>query len=229
MNNPRPSKSVPVAVAESPPMIRSRSLIPRLLMVAFLGGVSCSGCASPYYTDRGALIGGLTGAGAGALIGEGSGDALPGAVLGGALGAVAGGALGANMDEIEARNRARIEQQMARPVSAGAATIDDVIAMHEAGVDEELIVGHIRSHGVARRPQAADLIALQERDVPKRVISALQSAPPPNERVAQSYAPPPVIVEEHYWDGPYYRPYRHHHHHHPHPGWGFSYHHYDGW
>lgn len=187
---------------------------------------------SPYYADRGAMIGGLTGAGAGALIGSDGGNAVPGAVLGGALGAVAGGALGANMDEIEANNRARIQDQMQRPVVAGAVSLEEVISMHEAGVDEESIVTHIRANGAARRPQANDLIYLKERGVGKRVIAALQSSPPPN-AIVRRQSPPVVIVEDHYvedhyWDGPYW-PYHRRHRHHPRGGWGVSYEHHDGW
>jgi hypothetical protein len=189
-----------------------------------------SGCASPYYADQGALLGGLGGAGVGALVGHAVGHTGAGALIGAGVGALSGGAVGAGLDEIEARNRAQIEAHMQRRVAAGAVSFGDVIAMTEAGVDEDLIVTHIRANGVSRRPATEDLITLQERGVSKRVISALQTAPSPSETVVHHARTAPVIIEEHYYEDPWW-PHRHYyHHHHGHPGRvgvGISYH--SGW
>jgi hypothetical protein len=193
------------------------------LSLLLLPALFSTGCNSPYYADRGALFGGLTGAGVGALVGKATGNTGAGAVIGAGLGAITGSAVGASLDEIEARNRAEIEARLGRPVAAGAVTMDDVIAMTAAGVDEQVIVTHVQSNGVVRPLQTADLIFLKERGVSGRVIQAMQE--PPRQVVVRQ--PPPVIVEEHYYGGPWgcYPRYHHHHHHRPRVGFGFSYHH----
>jgi hypothetical protein len=93
-----------------------------------------------------------------------------------------------------------------------------VIAMTRAGVNEELIVNHVRAHGMAAPLQSGDLIILQQQGVSPRVVAAMQ-VPPQAPVVYQGAAPvvyqpapQPVIVEE-YWGprgGYYYRypPYR---------------------
>ncbi len=190
-------------------------------------GLAAAGCRSPYHADRGALTGGLLGAGTGAILGEVISDKPgAGAAIGAGIGAVTGGLIGNGLDEVEAKNRAMIAQQMGRPVRPGAVSIDDVVAMTRAGVAEELIVNHVRNNGVARPLQSSDLIVLQQQGVSTRVIAAMQeppaaAAPAP---VIVEPAPAPVIVEEyHYgpaWGPPRYwhRPCR------PRPGvsWGIS-------
>jgi hypothetical protein len=87
---------------------------------------------------------------------------------------------------------------MGRPVSAGAVTTDDVIAMTRAGVAEENIITHVRSHGMVAPLQATDLVVLSQQGVSPRVIQTMQQPP-------QVAGPPvvvrgasPVIVEEYY-------------------------------
>ncbi|MFZ5830797.1 MAG: glycine zipper domain-containing protein [Planctomycetota bacterium] len=193
------------------------------------------GCASPYRADQGALFGGLLGAGTGAVIGNALGNTGAGAAIGAGVGALSGAAVGSELDSIEAQNRAMIAQQMGRQVSAGAVTFQDVIAMTQAGVNEELIVNHVRAHGVATPLQASDIIMLQQQQVSARVIAAMQetrapaaaSAPP----VVYQQVPQPVIVEEHIYGGPYWGPprcyhppVRRYHRHSPGVTWGFSFH-----
>lgn len=176
--------------------------------------LSC-GCQSPYHADQGALFGGLVGAGTGAIIGNQLGSPGAGAAIGGAVGTLTGATVGSELDHIEARNAANmaaIEQRLGRQVAAGAATVDDVIAMTNAGVDEELIVNHIRLNGATMRLQAADVISLQQQGVSKRVIAALQAPPAPQQQmtsapmVVQSSAPPPIIVEEYHYGPPWWSP-----------------------
>jgi len=198
-----------------------------LLLVCLLA----AGCRSPYYGDRGALLGGLTGAAVGGAIGEDSGNALPGALIGTAVGAVTGGAIGDSIDADLARSRAEVEARMGRQMS-GAVTPDDVVAMTRAGLSEDVIATHIRANGVAQVPQVNDLIYLRNQGVGDFVIKALQQAPPPGGAVA--YGPPlpreQVIVEHHYggpWCAPAPAPFFHYHGHgHRHRGrthWGFSF------
>jgi hypothetical protein len=188
-----------------------------------------AGCHSPYYADRGALFGGLTGAGVGALVGEASGNAGAGAVIGTALGAVTGAAVGEGIDADLARSRAEIEARMGRQMQ-GAVTPQDVIAMTQAGLSDDVIVTHVRANGVAQPLAVNDLIGLRNMGVRDSVINAMQQTPPRNAQVAPAYAvyPPPapgVIVQHHYapWCPPP-APFVHYHHH-PRRGkvsWGFS-------
>jgi len=179
----------------------------------------CSGCESPYHADRGALFGGLTGAGIGALVGHAVGNTGAGAAIGAGVGALSGAAVGAEMDQEEAVNRARIQQQLAQQPPPGSVTVNEVVAMVHSGVSEDLVVNHVRSHGMATPVQSGDLIMLQQQQVPVSVIRAMQECPP---RTRVVVAPPPVLVEEYYdpW-GPhcYYHP---HYYPRSHVSWGIS-------
>ncbi len=99
-----------------------------------------------------------------------------------------------------------IAQQLGRQVSASAVTPNDVIAMTRGGVNEELIVNHIRSHGTAAPLQPNDLITLQQQGVTPRVIATMQACPPPAPQpVVVEQAPPPVVVQTYpygYWGPP---------------------------
>ncbi len=196
--------------------------------------LAIAGCNSPYYADRGALFGGLLGAGTGAIVGDALGNAGAGAALGAGVGALSGAAVGESLDEIEARNRAMIAAQLGHEVRAGAVTVDDVVMMSEAGVDDELIINHIRANGMARVPGPHELVNLKNSGVSTAVIRAMQE--PPRRRsetvVIEKPAPAPVIVEEYHCGPPWYRrpPYHHYHyryrhrHRGPRVGWGFSFH-----
>ncbi len=185
-----------------------------LLTVSLLVIALLDGCQSPYKSDQGALFGGLLGAGTGAAVGSAVHNPLAGAAIGAGVGALSGAAVGSALDEQDARNRAMIAQQYGRPISPNPVTVPDVINMTRAGVDEELIFNHVRTHGVAAPIQAQDVIVLQQQNVSKRVIAIMQEPPvvQPQPMVIQQ-APPPVVVEEYpyvhaYWGPPYY--YRRH-------------------
>ena len=172
--------------------------------------LTASGCQSDSsHAEKGALFGGLLGAGTGAAIGAATGHAGTGAAIGAGVGALSGAAIGSGQDEIEARNRAQIEAQLGRRVAAGSVTVGEVVAMTRAQVNDDLIINHIRAHGMVAPPGTNDLIALQQSGVSPRVVQAMQEAPPPRTVVVEE-APPPVIVEG-YYGRPYY--------HHPHPYW----------
>jgi hypothetical protein len=187
-------------------MTSSRLFLPTafILIISLIGG-----CQSPYKSDQGALMGGVLGAGTGAAIGSACHNPLAGAAIGAVGGTIAGAAVGSALDEQDARNRAMIAQRLGHQVSGNPVTIPDVINMTRAGVDEELIVNHVRIHGMAAPLQAQDVIFLQQQGVSKRVIVAMQEPPRQTQQavVVQQAAPPPVIVEEYppyYWDRPYY-------------------------
>jgi hypothetical protein len=75
-------------------------------------------------------------------------------------------------------------------------------------VSDEVIATHVRTHGVARPLETADLILLQNNHVSAPVIRAMQE-PPLQQPVVVQGAPPPVVVQEYYGPPPYgyYRPY----------------------
>lgn len=151
-------------------------------------------------------MGGVGGAALGAAVGEALDNPLAGALVGGAAGTMVGASVGNAIDEAEARNRALIEQQLNRKVRTGAVTVDQVIELSVAGVEDQLIINHIRAHGVATPPQAQDLILLQKNGVSSRVISAMQNPPEPQtqqvvvekERPVYIREPAPVVVEHRY-------------------------------
>ena len=198
-----------------------------LLMVGLTAG-----CRSPYRADRGALFGGLLGAVPGAIIGDQLGNAGAGAAIGAGIGALGCAAIGSELDQIEAQNRAMIAAKLGREVPAGHVSFDDVVAMSQAGVDDELIVNHIRAHGMVSPPGTSDLISLKESNVSTAVIRAMQEpprAPASRPVVVRETVPPPVIVEQYHYGppviwGPSYnhRPYYHQ----PprsHLNWGFTF------
>lgn len=207
--NPRRAKRLPTAI------------LGRVLGGVLLLGI-LAGCASWNHTDRGALTGGLLGAGTGAIIGSTTGHAGAGTAIGTGLGTLAGALVGSELDEMEAKNRAMIAQQLGRPMGPGAVSIEDVVAISQAGVSEELIINHIRANGVTRALTVNDLILLQQQGVSTRVIAAMQEAGqsrPPGPAAVQvvpSPAPTPVIVEEYHY-GPWWGPPAFRWHYHPGP------------
>jgi outer membrane protein with glycine zipper len=182
------------------------SFVPALVVLTAL----VAGCQSPYYADRGAMAGGVTGAGVGALVGEASGHPGAGALVGAGVGALTGGLIGSGMDDVDARNQARFAAAAAASQPPpGAVTVNEVMTMSRSGVDEELIANHVRANGVARPLQANELIMLQQQGVSKRVIEALQTTPA---RMAPMIAqPPPMMVPPYYYPPP------------PPPYWGYGY------
>ena len=190
------------------------------------------GCASPQYADRGALFGGLTGAGVGALVGNAAGNTGAGAAIGTAVGALTGAAVGDSIDADLARSKAEIEARMGRQMQ-GAVTPQDVVAMTQAGLSDDVIVTHIRANGMAQPLQVNDLISLRNMGVRDAVINAMQQSPPRLAQAAQptavypAYAAPaPVVVAPYYpvW-GPPPPPFGFHYHQHGRRGrvgWGVS-------
>ena len=185
--------------------------------------VSATGCRSPYHADQGALGGGLLGAATGAVVGDAVGNTAGGAAIGAGLGALTGAAIGQGMDEVEANNRAMIEQQMGRALAAGSVTPQEVIAMSQSGVDNSLIVNHIRANGMIAPPQSGDLIMLKQQGVGAEVIAAMQASPPRPQQVVVQPAVRPVVVEEyHYGPGYYGPPRRYYRHRGPSVHWSYS-------
>lgn len=166
------------------------------------------GCETASHAEKGTLLGGLGGAGIGALVGEAVGKPGPGAAIGAGVGALTGAAIGNGMDEVEARNRAMIEAKLQRRVAPGAVTIDDVVNMVRSGVADDVIVNHIRYHGMVRQLEATDLIALQQQGVSPTVVKAMQEYSSPQRETVVLEQPPPrsTVVEHYYYRDPYWGP-----------------------
>ena len=175
-------------------------------LVALL--LAAAGCQSPYAADRGALYGGVGGAGVEALVGNAVGHPGVGALVGAGVGAASGAAIGGAIDQSEARNRALIESRLGRPLAPGAVNVGDVVSMSRAGVPEQVMITQIQTHGIAAPLQTNDLILLQQQGVSPRVIQVMQTpvvpaglpvvmAPPPQPVVYAAgppiYGPPPPV------------------------------------
>ena len=161
-----------------------------LLALLFSTLASPSFGQDPYhYRDRGLALGAIIGGLTGGAIGKNNGNTAAGAAIGVAAGALGGVALGDSMDTDVARNQAMAQQQFARQQynaqMSRAVRIEDVIAMSQANLSDNVMITHIHSVGVAYRPQPNDLITLSQSGVPDSVIRAMQTAP-------LATAPPPV-------------------------------------
>jgi outer membrane protein with glycine zipper len=196
-------------------MIRIVAFSPALALLAVLA----TGCQTNSNAENGALFGGGTGALLGGIIGHQFHNTAAGAVIGAGAGAVTGAVVGNKIDESEARNRALIEARLGHPVSPGAVSIDDVIAMNKAGVNEDVIVSHVNNNGITRPLNTADITYLTQNGVTPRVIQTMQNpahqAAPPVV-VEGAPPPPPVVVApayyyDPYWGPRYYRPYPYYH------------------
>ena len=201
------------------------------ILLSLLASVSFG--QSPYqHRKEGLALGALVGALTGGAIGKNNGETAAGAVIGAAVGGLTGAAIGDSVDQDIAYNRAIAQQQMNAQL-ARAVSVNDVLAMSQAGLSESVIVTDIMSNGVAYRPQRADLIMMSNSRVGDAVIRAMQTAPlatapPPapvyrNNVVVERYhyiAPPPVYPS---WQYRHYRP--HPRYHQPGVHWGFSFSH----
>jgi hypothetical protein len=134
-----------------------------------------TGCSNLPGSDKqqGAVIGGASGAAVGAAVSK---NRALGAVIGGAVGAAGGYVIGANKDKItgkddnEAATAARkAEESPATPQEAktattadvnadGFVTLDEVVAMEQAGLTDEEIVSRLKTTN-----QIFDLTAEQKR------------------------------------------------------------------
>jgi hypothetical protein len=154
--------------------------------------ISTTGCEQLPGSDeaQGAAIGGLTGAAAGALIG-GEDNRLLGALIGGALGAGGGYIIGANKDRITGNDRdaaqaaatkagstpATAEQAMNAETADlnkdGFVTMDEVVAMHNAGLTKEQMIDKLRATGQVFELTAEQRSYLRTHGVSEDVIDAM--------------------------------------------------------
>lgn len=142
------------------------------------------GCSNLPGSDKqqGTAIGGATGAAVGAAVAKE--NRVLGAIIGGAVGAAGGYVIGANSDKILGRDADSVEEanetSQESPVTPEAAktattadvnnngfvTLDEVVAMEQAGLGDEEIISRLQATG-----QVFDLSAEQERYLLDRGVS----------------------------------------------------------
>ena len=99
------------------------------------------------------------------MVGNAVGDTAAGALIGAGVGALGGAAVGSAIDEVQAQNRAELAAVMGRQVQPGAATIEEVVAMSQQGVDaaaDPELRAHLR-HGAAADGRRRHLPAQRRR------------------------------------------------------------------
>jgi hypothetical protein len=176
-------------------------------------------CFGQTHTDRGAVLGGVTGALAGAGIGKHNDETAAGALIGGAVGLLTGATIGNAMDDRDRRawaSQQYYQQQRAQQYAHTVST-HDVVSMTRNGVGPDVIINQIRQYGVQRSLTVQDVIALHRQGVDESVISAMQQAGEEPDLVpvpARPVVRRPVIVEEYHYVEPV--PYWHHRHYVPH-------------
>ncbi len=89
----------------------------------------------------------------------------------------------------DARNRQAMEQVTGRPVQARPVTVHDVIGWKQAGVSDENIITHIRTHGLYQPIQTQEELQLQNNGVSTTVIRAMREHPYPK---VDAPTPPPA-------------------------------------
>ncbi len=141
-------------------------------------GLSVTGCMSPDgrpdYTASGALAGGATGA----VLGSMTRHHEAGALVGGAVGAVVGGLIGHGMDqEQEAMLRAQAPQTLQRIEQGVPLTVEDVKALVNAGIGDDLIISQIRNSRTVYRLSTADIIDLKNAGASDVIIDFMINTP----------------------------------------------------
>jgi hypothetical protein len=192
--------------------MRIRSLCVLLLFVSLGAGLS----RAQTHTERGAVLGGVTGALAGAAIGDHNDETAAGALIGGAVGLITGATIGKSADQREARAQA-YQQHRLRQLSRAVSPVD-VVTMSRNGLSDLVIINHIRENGVRQNLEVGDVISLHQQGVSEAVITAMQQGRLAGSARVPHYPPAsaPVVVEQHYVSpAPYYWPPRVHYWHHP--------------
>jgi surface antigen len=118
-------------------------------------------------TGTGVIAGSIAGAGAGSLIAGGQG-----ALIGGAVGAIGGGLLGAYLDDQDRKNMERSSPRTIDRMDRGEPlTINDVIKLSQARVDEGTIIQYIRDTNSSYDLSQSQIRRLQDAQVSQRVIN----------------------------------------------------------
>src|SRR5262245_33790549 len=169
-------------------------MIKRYCTIGMVGAllVAATGCQNMPGDERsqGAVIGGVSGAAVGAAVG-GSENRLLGALLGGAIGAGGGYLIGANWDKItgkdshgaqaaarEAQSNPATVQDAQRATTAdlnadGFVTLDELVAMEQAGFSDEKILQRLRATDQIFELTEQQKNHLRSRGVSENIIAQL--------------------------------------------------------
>jgi hypothetical protein len=150
--------------------MRLSLFLPTLILPLFIGCAGFGNTNTATETTTGAVIGGITGA----LIGEHNDDPLAGAIIGTTAGALLGNATGQVNDRIDAKIAASEQAYQEHAV-----TLNQILTMTQAGVDDAVIISRIETNGPAQTLTTDDIIFLSKSQVAPTVISAYQSPPTP--------------------------------------------------
>lgn len=167
------------------------------------------------HTERGAVLGGVTGALAGAAIGDKNDETAAGALIGGAVGLLTGATIGNSVDQHHAYAQAAQQQRITQ--WSRAVSTSDVVSMADTGISDSVIINHIHENGVRRRLEVPDVISLHQQGVSEAVIASMQRARLAGHASPRplSYQPPVVVQEYRYVPRPRYYPPRHLYHRYP--------------
>jgi hypothetical protein len=150
--------------------MRPALILSTLLLTLATGCAGTGATNTTNETAAGALIGGVTGA----LIGEHNDDPLAGAIIGTAAGALLGNAIDQEHDRTETELAAAEEEYM-----ENAVTLNQLLEMTQAGVDDAVIISRIEANGPAQKLTTDDIILLSKSQVAAAVISTYQAPPAP--------------------------------------------------
>jgi hypothetical protein len=172
----------------------NRQHISALLLAGAVATAPMSGCQNLPYSDeqQGAVAGGAVGAILGSAIAE---NEVFGALLGGALGAAGGYLIGANKEKllgedadreeareavVEARRDPATAEDVAGSSTAdlnrdGFVTMDEVVAMEEAGLSDEQMIDRLAATGQVFALNSEQEDRLIEAGVSEEVVVAMET------------------------------------------------------
>lgn len=169
-------------------MRKFNKCIPLLTGAALLAGtIGCEQLPGKK-EHQGAVIGGAAGAAVGAAVAENN---LLGALIGGLIGAGGGYLIGANVDKITGKDSAAAERAVseaqrdpATPEEArrattadinhdGFVTMDEVVAMEKAGLNDTEILARLRASGQVFELTAQQRQALLDQGVSRNVVDTM--------------------------------------------------------
>ena len=164
------------------------TLIFSALLLPFASGCAVFGDKSTNNEQTtAAWIGGVTGA----LIGEHNDEPLAGAIIGTATGALLGNAVSQENDRIAAAAAVAEAEYM-----ENAVTLNQLLEMTQAGVDDAIIISRIEANGPAQKLSTDDIILLSKSQVAPSVISTYQASPVL--KVDNIHTGNPVPIGHHY-------------------------------
>lgn len=133
-------------------------------------------------TAEGAVIGGVIGAAAGSIIGHQSGETGEGAAIGAAAGILGGSLIGSQIEKNpeqpapSAPARTPASQPAASAFNAQQMSLEQIVALTEEGVHEDVIIDRILMSNSRFSLSAEDKAYLKQQGVSDKVINAMATA-----------------------------------------------------